>query len=334
MGNKNVSTIHRLLYQWFPNKNGSGFKRKRIAPLDYKLVICDEVSMIDKSLIDELLSHRECHIIFCGDPFQLPSISPDSGEYLLLKPHVFLEKIMRQALESDIVRLSMEIREGKPLTRFSGKDAQVISKYDIMDGMLTWADQVICATNKNRIALNQRINGLKEFSNDTIQNGQKIIFLRNYWDEVSEEGEPVVNGTVGFLNDVKFVRRFIDHGAGGGYIDCVKCDVITENQDIYYDMYLDFKQLLMGERTITDKALLYRINKFYNSKKAKDQGLINPLPMEAELGWAITCHKAQGSTFGKVFVLEESFPFEREEHQRWAYTAVTRPSSRLVLAQK
>ena len=335
MGNKNAFTIHRLLYKWFPtNEDGSGFRRKRISPLQYKLVICDEVSMIDLEMINELLSHHECHIIFVGDPFQLPSVSKESGEYLLKEPHVFLSEIMRQELESDIIRLSMEVREGKSLSRFIGKDAQVIGKNDVIDGMLTWADQVICAKNDTRKAFNQKINALKGFSNETVQDGQKIIFLRNYWEEISEEGEPVVNGTIGFLDDVKFVRRRIAPRAGGGYIDCVKCNVITENQDIYYDMYLDFNQLLTGERTITDPKILYKINSFYKSKWAKGHELVNPIPMEAELGWAITCHKAQGSTFEKVFVLEENFPFEREEHQRWVYTAATRPSSRLVLVQK
>ena len=46
---------------------------------------------------------------------------------------------------------------------------------------------------------------------------------------------------------------------------------------------------------------------------------------------AVTCWKAQGSEWGKVLVVEEDFPYGREEHSRFLYTAATRASSRLVL---
>lgn len=333
MGNKNAQTIHRLLYQWFP-KPGGGFFRKRIAHLPYKLVVCDEVSMIDNDMVNELLSHQECHIIFTGDPFQLEPINKNTSNNLLDSPHVFLGEIMRQALESDIVRLSMDIREGKPLENFIGTDAQVINRTDVVDGMMTWADQIICAKNDTRMAFNRKVNELMGFDNESIVDGQKIICLRNYWDILSEEGEPLVNGTIGILDNVRKVRRRIAPSIGGGYIDILLCDLITENQDIYYDLPLDFNQLLTGQRTITDSKLLYKIDRFYNSPWAQEKGLQNPIPLEAEMGWAITCHKAQGSTFGKVLVQEEAFPFNKEEHQKWLYTSMTRPSNKLVLIQK
>lgn len=333
MGNKNAQTIHRLLYQWFP-RPGGGFYRKRISYLPYKLVICDEVSMIDAEMIQELLTHSECHIIFTGDPFQLEPINRGSENILLYNPHVFLEQIMRQALDSDIVRLSMEVREGKALENFCGTDAQVIGRNDVVDGMFTWADQIICAKNNTRMAFNCKVNEMRGFSNSSVQDGQKIICLRNYWDIVSEEGQPLVNGTIGVLDNVRAVRRRIAPSLGGGYIDVMLCDLITEDQDIYYDLPLDKKQILTGQRTITDPKLLYRIDKFYSSPWAYEKGLTNPIPLEAELGWAITCHKAQGSTFGKVFVQEEEFPYNQLEHQKWLYTSMTRPSERLVFVQK
>ena len=55
------------------------------------------------------------------------------------------------------------------------------------------------------------------------------------------------------------------------------------------------------------------------------------IPREFAYGYAITCHKSQGSEFEKVLVLEESFPFEKKEHARWLYTACTRASEKLVL---
>lgn len=333
MGNKNAQTIHRLLYNWFPLPTG-GFKRSKIANLPYKLIICDEVSMIDSEMINDLLSHTECHIIFTGDPFQLEPVNKDANNTILDNPHIFLSQIMRQALESDIVRLSMDIREGKNIETFKGNDAQVILNDDLVDGMFTWADQIICAKNDTRIAFNRKVNELLGYSNKDIYNGQKVICLRNYWDIISEEGEPLVNGTIGKIDNIRQIRRKIASSLGGGYIDTVLCDLITENQDIYYNLPLDKNQLLTGTRTITDRALLYRIDKFYNSPWAKSKGLINPIPLEAELGWAITCHKAQGSTFTRVLVQEEGFPFNNIEHQKWVYTAMTRPSEKLVFVKK
>ena len=57
----------------------------------------------------------------------------------------------------------------------------------------------------------------------------------------------------------------------------------------------------------------------------------NLIPLEFTYGYAITGHRAQGSEYEKVLVVEEKFPFDREEHLRWLYTAVTRSSSQLVI---
>jgi hypothetical protein len=54
-------------------------------------------------------------------------------------------------------------------------------------------------------------------------------------------------------------------------------------------------------------------------------------PRAFTYGYAITCHKSQGSEWNKILVLEESFPFDKKEHQRWLYTAATRCSEKLVL---
>lgn len=42
-------------------------------------------------------------------------------------------------------------------------------------------------------------------------------------------------------------------------------------------------------------------------------------------------HKAQGSEWDNVLVIEEGFPFDREEHKRWLYTAVSRSAKKCVL---
>jgi ATP-dependent exoDNAse (exonuclease V) alpha subunit len=58
------------------------------------------------------------------------------------------------------------------------------------------------------------------------------------------------------------------------------------------------------------------------------------VPKEFAYAYAITCHKAQGSEWDKVLVLEERFPFDKEEHARWLYTACTRASEKLILVRR
>ena len=71
-GNKNVCTLHKLLYEHIPKPTG-GFFRKPKLFIDYKIIVVDEVSMAPKSLMKMLFSHNVC-IICLGDPFQLPPI--------------------------------------------------------------------------------------------------------------------------------------------------------------------------------------------------------------------------------------------------------------------
>ena len=58
------------------------------------------------------------------------------------------------------------------------------------------------------------------------------------------------------------------------------------------------------------------------------------IPNQFTYGYAITCHKSQGSEWDNVLVIEEEFPFDKEEHRRWLYTACTRAAKKLVIIRK
>ena len=60
----------------------------------------------------------------------------------------------------------------------------------------------------------------------------------------------------------------------------------------------------------------------------------NAIPEQFTYGYAITCHKAQGSEWDNVLVIEEGFPYDKEEHIKWLYTACTRAAKRLVIIKK
>lgn len=69
-GNKNVSTLHKLMYESIPKPDGTFFRRKKVS-LGYDVIVADECSMIPKPLMENLLSYP-VFVIFLGDPGQLP----------------------------------------------------------------------------------------------------------------------------------------------------------------------------------------------------------------------------------------------------------------------
>lgn len=333
MGNKNAMTIHRLLYEWYPRPDGTYAKRARPS-LGYKLIICDEVSMIPTEMIDTLLAHHGIYVVFCGDPAQLKPVASDQDNHILDYPHVFLHEIMRQAAESDIIQLTMDIRAGKPLVGKMGNDARVLYGCERMPGMYLWADEVICYTNEKRRELNLHISELHGFDPSKLQIGQKIICLRNHWDVCSDKSDPLVNGAIMYITKIHKYgeQRYnlrVPHPVTMKY---AYIDAVDEVGGTYNNICVDYIQIVTGISQF-EGDLRYRVER-YAEYRAREYGEYLPVPLEFDYGWAITCHKAQGSTFGKVLVEEEKGPYSYDEHQRWLYTACTRPSDKLVLIKK
>lgn len=334
-GNSPVLTCHKMLWDFYPKENGTFFKKRR-QRLEYKIAFIDECSMIGADMLQELLKHRETHFIFCGDPEQLEPVKGkgegESGYDILQHPTFFLSQVMRQAAESDIIRLSMQIREGQPIEYYKGIDAMVLPKTDLVEGMLTWADQILVGTNAVRTQINNKARELLGRGEEP-EPGDRVICLHNNWDISSRDGNALVNGTTGYLKQPFQKTELIANRAGGGSIETIRSTIICDDDDRFYDIGLDPVELKTGTPQITDWKRISKINKFYNSPYMIERGIKNPLPDSFAYGYAITCHKAQGSEWDKVLVLEEKFPFDKEEHKRWLYTAVTRAAEKLVLVR-
>ena len=210
-GCPNAQTAHRLLYDSVPLKNG-GFKNIPKKVLSYKVVVVDECSMLPKSMLEILLSHN-VYVIFSGDPGQLPPINPKEANTLLDRPHIFLDEITRQALDSGIIRLSMLIREGKSFENFDSKDAKIVKKKDLVTGHLQWADQILCATNNTRVMINNTCRSLRGYT-EPIEDGEKIVCLSNHWDLVNSRGYALTNGCIGVLHNIcdSFVTYHMSYG--------------------------------------------------------------------------------------------------------------------------
>ena len=324
-GNKNVITLHKLLYKSIPKESG-GFVRIPNPSIPYKIVVVDEVSMAPKTLMDLLFKHN-VYVICLGDPFQLPPVDKKEDNHLLDAPHIFLDEIMRQAQESEIIQLSMAIRENRPIEAFQGKEVQILNKEELNTGMLTWADQILVATNATRVSINAQMRKLLNFGEQP-QDGDKIICLRNYWDCFSDNEEPLVNGTIGILKNSFLTKRYLPNIVksidGLSHIDLIMGDFISDSGMYFHSLEMDKKMIDTGEFSL-DWKTVYQLNRNPRTR--------NIPPLEFTYGDAITCHKAQGSEWDKVLVIEEKFPFDKIEHARWLYTAVTRSSEKLVLVR-
>ena len=113
-GCPNATTAHKLLYYSKQLPNGKFLHKPKSRLEPYKLIVVDEISMLPIDMWQLLLKHH-IPIICCGDPAQLPPINPDTDNHVLDSPHIFLDEIMRQAAESEIIRLSMHVREGNSI---------------------------------------------------------------------------------------------------------------------------------------------------------------------------------------------------------------------------
>ena len=279
--------------------------------------------MLPKEMWFRLLSHK-VHVIACGDPYQLPPVDKDSDNCVLEKPHVFLDEIMRQAYDSEIIRFSMWIREGKPIEQFpvSEKQVMLISPNQVTTDMYKWADQIICSTNATRNDINNLMRKIKGFG-DEPQIGDKIISLRNQWEFLSnnkKDPSPLTNGTIGVIQRSSRMDIALPYWISDKKIPVLYTNMVDENNDEFHYIPIDYTSLTTGQKFLSGKQE-------YQMKRSNK--LLDP-PFEFAYAYGITVWKAQGSEWDKVLGYEEAFPYDRETKQRCAYTLVTRAKEKLV----
>lgn len=308
-GCPNAMTAHKLLY--FSDENPDGTfthtPRKRLER-KYKLIVCDEASMLPQEMIDLLLSHN-IHVLFLGDNEQLPPI--DSDQTILNEPHVFLNEITRQAFDNPIIKLSMDIRSGQSLVYGGDKRCRVIPRSKVTDGLLLGADEIIVGKNVTRHKMNEYLRKLKWGDDYTVDpiDGEKCICLKNNWNTVGSNLDPLINGQIGILQNVKVMEL-------KPYGKIIYADFLSDDGGLYKDLMIDYKLMVEGISTITPEN--WRDFVRY------------PKPFQFSYAYAITCHKSQGSEFDRVIVYDEAFG-DIEQKKRWRYTAITRAAKQLVI---
>jgi ATP-dependent exoDNAse (exonuclease V) alpha subunit len=156
-----ASTIHSLIYR--ARESGEdvpNFELWDDAPASKAaLIIIDECSMVDAELGRDLMSFG-VPVLVLGDPAQLPPIQSGAngaGFFTESEPDAMLTEVHRQAQDDPIVRLSMDIREGRAIEPFRDGETQVVARSDLDPQRVLEADQVLVGRNATRRSYNARL---------------------------------------------------------------------------------------------------------------------------------------------------------------------------------
>lgn len=308
-GASNARTIHSLIYRPRGEEQvedemtgrkliSPTFSLNRQSPIaKAKLVIIDECSMVDEELGRDLMSFGT-PILVLGDPGQLPPVS-GGGFFTEHEPDYLLTEIHRQARDNPIVRLALDVREGREFMLGDYGTAQVVSKRDINQDIVLEADQVLVGINRTRRRYNQRLRELKDFDSVLPQAGDKLVCLRN-------------DPTKGLLN--------------GSLWKVMTASRQTSKPGV--------NLLVSPEEDDTDRgvAKIKLLKAAFEDPEADIPWQTKKRFDDFDFGYALTVHKAQGSQWDNVVLFDESFAF-RDTRQQWLYTAITRAAERLTIVR-
>ena len=312
-----AKTIHRMLELNGGVEETAGFERNESNPLGADVVIVDEMSMVDISLMHSLLKAivPGTRLILVGDANQLPSVGPgsvlrdiiESGKYQVVR----LNKIFRQASQSDIVVNAHKINEGKEVILDNkSRDFFFLKRYDadviisvviqlIKQKLPKYVDakpfdiQVLTPMRKGLLGVERLNRILQQYLNpkdakkaehevgDRIfREGDKVMQIKNNyqleWEVRSKYGLAIDKGLGVFNGDMGIVRQI---------------------NDFAQTVTVEFEEGKMVEYAY----------------KGLD---------ELELAYAITIHKSQGSEYPAVVIPLLHGP-KMLMNRNLLYTAVT-----------
>src|SRR5947209_19884097 len=104
--------------------------------------------MVDAEMGRDLMSF-ECPLLVLGDPAQLPPIQ-GGGFFTNVEPDAMLTEVHRQAQDDPIVRMSMDVREGRELDIGRYGESQVVSRAELEPERVMSADHVLVGRDATR----------------------------------------------------------------------------------------------------------------------------------------------------------------------------------------
>lgn len=323
-------------------------------------------------LIEYVYNQKGCKLILIGDTAQLPPVKLDISPALEKKELDFygfnvieyeLTEVARQEKDSGILFNATKLRgileksmsynegvnvefKGFPKIKLNGFNdikrtigSELIE--EISDAYSKYSEQevaIICRSNKIANRYNQGIRNTVLYREDEISVGDMIMVVKNnyFWAEEYDNIDFIANGDIAEIVRIssykeRYGYRFADltlkfHDYNNIEIDAkVILDTLTsekaslsyeQNKELYAKIEEDFEE-------IKNKSTRY--------KKIKKHPFFNAL--QIKFAYAITCHKAQGGQWKKVFIDQGWITEEmvNKEFLRWLYTAFTRSSNELNL---
>lgn len=272
---------------------------------DADLLIIDECSMVGQSMAEDLL-YFEVPILVLGDPAQLPPVG-EPGYFTKEKPDILLTDIHRQARDNPIIAMATAVREGHGLEYGTYGDSLVITpaEYRERPEIDPTKTQVIVGKNKTRWRANLKIrknhiNGLLSI----VEDGEKVVCLKNNHDL------GILNGSLWAVQDCT-------------YLDSGVIEMVLSDED-------DINNVMQVEST----PFYFERTHAPDPKAVPEPDYWELRQLEAfDYGYALTCHKSQGSQWPDVVVIDEAWGSVQEK-RRWAYTAITRASERVTVVRK
>lgn len=311
-------TIHRMLELNSGIDGNEGFERNENNPLETDVVIIDEMSMVDISLMNSLLKAilPGTRVILVGDVNQLPSVGPGSVLKDIIDSEAFhvvkLMKIFRQASQSDIIVNAHKINRGEPVALDNkSMDFFFLKRYEadvIIQVMLQligqklpkfvdarpYDIQVLTPMRKGNLGV-ERLNGiLQQYLNPPSADKKE----KEHGDRIFREGDKVMQVKNNYQLEWEVRSRYgfaTDRGMGvfNGDVGIIKeINDYTEMISVEYD---------------DEKIVEYPFK----------------LMEELELAYALTIHKSQGSEYPAVVIPLLSGP-RMLMNRNLLYTAVTR----------
>ncbi|HLH92110.1 MAG TPA: AAA family ATPase [Xanthobacteraceae bacterium] len=294
-----ASTIHSLIYRVDedgPTGEAPKFVLKEDSDLtDAALCIIDECSMVGAELANDLLSFG-VKVLVLGDPAQLPPVQ-DAGYFTNAEPDAMLTEVHRQAEGNPIIRLSMDVREGRQLEPGDHGACRILRRgadQAIVRALILEAEQVLVGKNDTRVSYNNRIRDLLGFRGDP-KAGERLVCLRN------DHTKGIFNGG---LFRVEKVRK----------ANAAMVRMVVKPDDSESDRRIEVK--------VHPHFFVGRENELPWQDLKKTQRMT--------YGYALTVHKSQGSQWNNVVLFDESAVF-RDDARRWLYTGITRAAERLTV---
>lgn len=314
-------------------------------------------------LIQYVYSGQGCRLMLIGDTAQLPPVGEEESPalsaevlrgYGLEVSEGLLTEVVRQLHDSGILWNATALRRyiaeedffALPPIKVEGfPDIRVIPGNELIEAIGDSYDHVgmdetivVCRSNKRANIYNKGIRNTILYREEELESGDLLMIAKNnyYWTEGCKVLDFIANGDIAVVRRVRREREMYGFRFA---------DVVLRFPD-YDDMELEVKLLLDTLHTdapalpkeMSDR-LFYSVLEDYadipgkrdRMKKMKADPYYNAL--QVKYAYAVTCHKAQGGQWKRVF-LDQGYMTEEmlsPDYFRWLYTAFTRATEMLYL---